>query len=68
MTERTYFPQPLTEPGIASAEEGFVVLDGPDGLAITMTAGAAAQTGRNLICAAQIAKEQAAEKHDGDSV
>ncbi len=50
--------------GTAAAEAGLVTLDGPDGLAITFTPEAAAETGRRLIAAA----EQAAAQHrDGGS-
>lgn len=59
-------PQPETEPGIASAEAGFVILDGPDGIAKTMTADAAARTGRSLIDAAAIADGQKAVTQDHD--
>ncbi len=52
--------QPETEPGVASAEDGLVILDGPDGLALTMTAAAAARTGHSLIDAAAAAERQAA--------
>lgn len=38
------------------------MLDGPNGVAITMTAEAAAQTGRNLIAASQVADRQIAGK------
>lgn len=55
-------PQPQTEPGIASAEGGLVVLDGPAGIAVTLTADAATQTGRNLIAAAESARQQAADQ------
>lgn len=51
--------QPETEPGVASAEDGLVILDGPDGLALTMTADAAARTGQSLIDAAALAEQQA---------
>lgn len=51
-------PQPQTEPGIASAEGGLVVLDGPNGIAVTLTPDAAIQTGQNLILAAEIAVRQ----------
>ena len=47
-----------TLPGIATAESGVVILDGPDGVAVTMTPEAAAQTGRNLIQAAEAAEQQ----------
>ena len=52
-------PQPLTKPGMATAEDGVVMLDGPDGVAITLTADAAARTGVSLIEAAATAEEQA---------
>lgn len=52
--------QPETEPGIASAEGGLVFLDGPDGVASTMTADAAARTGKSLIDAAALANRQLA--------
>ncbi|MDR7156976.1 MULTISPECIES: uL15m family ribosomal protein [Sphingobium] len=45
-----------TQPGIASAEDGLVLLDGPDGIAVTMTAHAASETGKSLIEAAQRAE------------
>lgn len=50
--------QPETEPGVASAEDGLVILDGPDGLALTMTADAATRTGQSLIDAAAVAERQ----------
>ncbi len=59
--------QPQSKPGIASAEDGFVILDGPNGFAVTMTPDAAAQTGRSLLSAAQIAERQAADRSEGDS-
>lgn len=51
-------PQPEAEPGIATAEDGLVILDGPDGVAVTMTSDAAARTGRSLIAAALLAQGQ----------
>lgn len=62
MTDPASSPNPASEPGIASAEDGVVILDGPAGVAVTMTAGAAAQTGHSLISAAEIAEKQIAEK------
>lgn len=50
--------QPLSEPGKASAEQGLVILDGPDGVAITLTPDAAAATGQSLIDAAEMARMQ----------
>ncbi len=61
MTEFSNTPQPLTEPGVASAEDGVVVLDGPDGVAITMTPDAAQKTGTSLISAAEVAEQQIAD-------
>lgn len=55
-------PQPFSEPGLAVAEEGLVILDGPGTLAVTMTAEAAARTGQSLIDAAAIARDQASGK------
>lgn len=47
-----------SDAGQATAEEGLVMLDGPDGVAVTMTAGAARRTGEALIAAAGVAEEQ----------
>ncbi|MBV1688474.1 hypothetical protein KRR38_12505 [Novosphingobium sp. G106] len=55
-------PQPQTEPGYASAEQGLVILDGPDGVAVTMTPDAAAKTGESLISAAATAERQVSER------
>jgi hypothetical protein len=46
------------EPGVATAEQGVVLLDGPDGVAIAMTPEAAEETGRRLVAAAQEAASQ----------
>lgn len=54
--------QPYGEPGIASVEDGQVVLDGPDGIAITLTPHAARKTGESLIAAAQLADAPEQEK------
>lgn len=45
-------------PGMASAENGYVFLDGPDGVAVTLTPDAAIATGESLIAAAKIARDQ----------
>lgn len=58
MDDRIVTPQPETEPGVASAENGVVILDGPDGVAVTMTSDAAALTGHSLITAAEEAARQ----------
>lgn len=44
--------------GVATAEEGCVLLDGPDGIAIALTPDAAEETGTSLIAAAKAAREQ----------
>lgn len=46
-------------PGKASVEDGLVLLDGPDGIAVTMTAYAASETGKSLLEAARLIEEQA---------
>lgn len=62
MTDPHGTPQPQTKPGVASAEGGFVILDGPDGVAVTMTSDAAVQTGHSLISAAELARRQIDER------
>lgn len=54
--------QPESEPGVVVAEKGLVVLDGPDGVAVTMTPDAADGTGQSLISAAAIARQQIEDK------
>jgi len=51
--------EPYADPGIASAEDGLVFLDGPDGIAIALTPEAAASMGRSLIEASEQALRQA---------
>ena len=62
MNSQPALPQPQTKPGIASAEDGLVILDGPDGVAVTLTADAAEDTGRSLIAAAGSARDQLSGK------
>ncbi|MFS0770753.1 hypothetical protein [Sphingomonas sp. 1P08PE] len=50
--------QPENNAGVASVEDGFVLLDGPDGVALSMTPDAAEETGRRLIEAAAEARRQ----------
>ena len=47
------------EPSDVDAEEGQVLVDGPDGLAFAMTPDAAEETGRRLISAASEARSHA---------
>ncbi len=58
MTIDSAVPRPSNTPGVASAENGLVILDGPFGIAVTMTAQAALQTAQSLIAAAEIAEGQ----------
>ena len=46
--------------GIASADEGLVILDGPNGIAVTLTPDAAERTGEALIRASHEARGQSA--------
>lgn len=48
-------------PGVATAEQGQVMLDGPDGVAVAMTPEAAEGTARSLLAAAEEAKHQEPE-------
>ncbi|MDV3456454.1 hypothetical protein RZN05_05620 [Sphingomonas sp. HF-S4] len=61
MSEKIAPQGPESEPGVATAEQGLVLLDGPDGVAISMTPEAAEGTGRSLIAAAAEAAVQRAE-------
>ena len=49
---------PLSSPGRASAENGHVFLDGPDGVALMLTPDAAIGTAQSLLEAAEVAKRQ----------
>ena len=51
--------EPFDRPGVATAEQGQVLLDGPDGVAIALTPDAAEATGRSLVSAASDARDQA---------
>lgn len=54
---------PEDQPGVATAEQGLVLLDGPDGVAVAMTPEAAEVTGQRLIAAAAEAIGQRTEAH-----
>jgi hypothetical protein len=58
-------PQPQSQPGLAVAEEGLVILDGPAGIAVTMTPDAAARTGQSLLDAAAVALGQTRSAETG---
>ncbi|TGX56024.1 hypothetical protein E5A73_02615 [Sphingomonas gei] len=55
---------PEGQPGVASAEQGLVLLDGPSGVAVSMTPEAAVATGHSLLAAAEEAAiQQGGEGH-----
>lgn len=57
--------KPCEDAGQASAENGLVILDGPDGVAVTMTPDAAEQTADSLRTAARQAREDIARRAQG---
>ena len=59
MVEERTNAGPFEKGGTAVAEEGYVLLDGPDGIAIAMTPSAAEETGSSLLAAARVARGQA---------
>lgn len=64
MNDRFSLNEPEREAGVASAEQGLVLLDGPDGVAVSMTPEAAEQTARSLLAAAEeAATQRGAEAH-----
>lgn len=48
------------EPSDVNAEQGNVIVEGPDGVAVTLTPDAAEETARRLISAASQARRQEA--------
>ncbi len=58
MDDRRKRPEPREDAGVATAEDGVVILDGPDGVAVTMTPEAAVQTAESLQAAARQARKQ----------
>ncbi|MFS2047374.1 hypothetical protein ACEN9J_37555 [Variovorax sp. Varisp41] len=60
MTDRRTVPGLREDAGHATAEDGVVILDGPNGVAVTMTADAAALTAERLHAASLLAREQLA--------
>jgi hypothetical protein len=49
-----------SEPSDVNAEQGIVIVEGPDGVAVTLTPDAAEETGRRMIRAASEARLQEA--------
>lgn len=60
MTATPQRETPIARPGEAVAEAGQVLLDGPDGVAVSLSPDAAEETGRRLIAAAEEARRQPA--------
>ena len=58
MDDRASSNEAETVGGIATAEQGVVILDGPDGVAVAMTPEAAESTARSLLAAAEEAASQ----------
>ena len=58
MSRESQHAETEEDPGVATAEEGQVMLDGPDGVAVTMTPEAAKETAASLIAAAERASGQ----------
>jgi len=66
MTGRPHIFKPCERPGVASAEGGVVVLDGPDGVAVSMTPEAATGTAQSLLLAAEQARKPRASRDPAD--
>ena len=49
-----------SEPSDVAVEQGLVIVEGPDGVAVTLTPDAAEETGRRMISAATEARRQEA--------
>ncbi len=58
MTPPVAGPPVHSEAGLATAEHGIVMLDGPNGVAVSMTPSAALATGEGLVAAARLAEKQ----------
>lgn len=62
MNDRSNVLRPREDAGRASVENGVVILDGPDGVAVTMTADAAEKTADSLHAAAEQARQSPSYK------
>ncbi|MBO9711871.1 MAG: hypothetical protein J7495_03060 [Sphingomonas sp.] len=58
MEQQPHPIEPSETAGTASAEEGVVMLDGPNGVAVAMTPECATQTAESLLAAAETARRQ----------
>ena len=57
MIPRPAILKPCEDPGKATVEEGVILLDGPDGVAVAMTPDCATGTAHSLLAAAREARE-----------
>lgn len=57
---------PFDQPSQVNAEQGQVLIDGPDGVALAMTPDAAEETGRRLLKTAADARRQREEGISGE--
>ena len=64
MTDRHTALKPREDAGKATADSGVVILEGPDGVAVTMTPDAASRTADSLHEAARQAREDRLASHD----
>jgi hypothetical protein len=60
--------QAYAEPSEVTAEQGKVIVEGPGGVAITLTPEAAEETGRRLLDAASEARQHSAAPHPDNPV
>lgn len=66
MSDRNAAVEPREDAGRATAENGVVILEGPDGVAVTMTPDAAARTADSLQAAAKVARHNLTMLRAGD--
>lgn len=59
--------EPYDEPTQVTAIDGEVVLDGPDGIGVSMTPDAAEETSRRLKSGADVARDQLSEQTSCDN-
>lgn len=62
MNEERRETMACTHAGTAAPEAGMVILEGPDGIAVTMTPFAAAETARRLLRAAEEASRHSSDR------
>ena len=58
MDDKNFGKPTYDEPSSVAAEQGDVIVDGPDAVAVTMTPAAAKETGKRLLDKSEEAEEQ----------